>query len=40
MKMSAVKNFTFISLHAFSFIYKFSYHMSSFVSLISYLFYI
>ena len=40
MKMSAVKDLTFFSLHGFSFTCKFSNHMSSFVCLISYLFYI
>ena len=39
MKMSAVKNFTFISLHAFPFIYKFFYYLLSFVSVVSYLLY-
>ena len=38
MKMTAVKNFTFLSLHAL-FICKFFYHTSSVLSLISYLFY-
>ena len=39
MKMSAVKNFTFFSLHAFPFICKFFYYLLSFVSIISYLLY-
>ena len=38
-KMSAVKNFTFFSLHAFPFICKFFYYLLSFVSIISYLSY-
>ena len=37
--MSAVKNFTFFSEHAFPFIWKFFYHLLSFVSIISYLLY-
>ena len=39
MKMSAVKNFTFFSLHVFPFICKFFYYLLSFVSIISYLLY-
>ena len=39
MKMSAVKNFTFFSLHAFPFKCKFFYYLLSFVSIISYLLY-
>ena len=37
MKMPAVKNFTFFSLHVFPFICKFFYYLLSFVSIISYL---
>ena len=39
MKMSAVKNFTLFTLHAFPFICKFFYYLLSFVSIISYLLY-
>ena len=37
MKMSAVKNFTFFSLHVFPFICNFFYYLLSFVPIISYL---
>jgi len=39
MKMSAVKNLTFFSLHVFPFICKCFYCLLSFVSIISYLLY-
>ena len=39
MKMSAVKNFTFLSLNVFPFIFKFFYYLLSFVAIISYLLY-